>query len=322
MIKRVLFESRLVPYLLILPQLLIILLFFYWPSGQALFWSFTLEPPFGGDAVWVGMRNLDYIFSSPEYYRSIRNTLILSVATTAISMGLGIVFAIFADRGLRGLVVYKTAVMWPYAVAAPIAGVMWLFIFDPSVGMLAIFNRAGAPDAWNPLLSGPQAMIMVIIASSWISITFNFVFYLAGLQAIPNSLVEAAAMDGAGPVRRFFDLVWPLMTPTLFFLLVLNVTTSFTEGFGVIDAMTRGGPGGATETMVYKIYRDGFQGQDLSLSSAQSLVLMGLVIIVTYLQFKLIERRVHYGGGRADAPEPAAVRGAHLPPATEMEPAK
>ncbi|MET3855916.1 MULTISPECIES: ABC transporter permease subunit [unclassified Rhizobium] len=295
MIKRVVFEERWLPYLLIGPQLLIIFLFFYWPTGQALFWSFTLEPPFGGDAVWVGLRNIAEIAVSPVYHSAIRNTLIMSVSTTVIALGLGLIFAVFADRGLRGTIIYKTAIMWPYAVAAPVAAVAWQYIFQPQIGFMGIVNQ-WYPGFWNPSLNGGDALIMVIVASSWTSITFNFVFFLAGLQAIPNSLVEAAAMDGAGPVRRFFDLVFPLISPTFFLLLVLNVTTSFTEGFGIINVMTQGGPGNATQTMVYKIYKDGFVGLDLSSSSAQSLILMALVISVTLLQFRFVERKVHYAG--------------------------
>lgn len=305
MIKRVVFESRLAPWLLLLPQLLIIFVFFYWPTGQALWWSFTLEPPFGGEAVWVGLSNLEMILSSPEYLRAVRNTLVFSATTTAVSLALGLIFAIFADRGLRGLVIYKTAVMWPYAVAAPVAAVAWRFIFEPQIGYVGMLNQVW-PGVWNPALNGAHAMTMVIVAACWTSITFNFVFFLAGLQAIPNALVEAAAMDGAGPVRRFRDLVLPLLSPTLFFLIILNVATSFTEGFGLIHVMTRGGPGGATETMVYKIYEDGFIGLDLSASSAQSLVLMGIVIAVTFLQFRFIERRVHYAGADKGAPAPEA----------------
>jgi sn-glycerol 3-phosphate transport system permease protein len=294
--KRVLFDDRLLPYLLVAPQLLIIFVFFYWPSGQALFWAFTLEPPFGGAARWVGWRNFEDVLASPTYRRAVLNTLVFALSTSAISLFLGLVFAIFADRGLRGIVIYKTAVMWPYAVAAPVAAVIWQFIFQPSIGFVGMLNH-WRPGIWNPNTNGLHAMVMVVVASCWISITFNFVFFLAGLQAIPNSLVEAAAMDGAGPVRRWFDLVFPLISPTFFLLIVLNVSTSFTEGFGVINVMTQGGPGGATEILVYKIYRDGFLGLDFSSSSAQSVILMGLVIMVTLLQFRIIERRVHYAGG-------------------------
>lgn len=295
MYKRVLFENRWLPYLLLAPQITIVFVFFYWPTGQALFWSFTLEPPFGGDAAWVGLRNFEDILASGEYWRAVRNTLIFAFFTTVISLALGLLFAIFADRGLRGLAIYKTGLIWPYAVAAPAAAVVWQYIFQPSVGYVGLLNL-WFPGIWNPLLNGTHAMIMVIAVSCWLSITVNFVFFLAGLQAIPNTLVEAAALDGAGPVRRWFDLIFPLISPTFFLLVVLNVATSFTEGFGVINVMTQGGPGNATEILVYKIYRDGFLGLDFSSSSAQSVLLMGLVVLLTLSQFLLIERKVHYAG--------------------------
>jgi sn-glycerol 3-phosphate transport system permease protein len=293
MIKRVLFRHKLLPYLLIGPQVLIILIFFYWPSAQALFWSFTLEPPFGGPSQWVGWQNLRELFTSPEYYDSIIATIIFANATTVLSMGMGLVLAVFVDRVLRGLLVYKTALMWPYAVAAPAAAVAFQFIFQPAVGFIAFVNEMW-PGVWDPAMNGLDAMLMVIIVSSWKSVTYNFVFFLAGLQTIPRTYVEAAALDGAGPIRRFLTIVFPLMSPTFFFLLVINVTNSFTEGFGVINVMTQGGPGGTTNIMVYKVYQDGFVGLDLSSSSAQSLVLMVLTILLTVVQFRWIERRIHY----------------------------
>lgn len=293
--KRVIFESGWLPYLLLLPQLLIIFVFFYWPSAQALFWAFTLEPPFGGAAIWVGWRNFQEVLSSAEYWRTAGNTLIFALGTTGISLVLGLLIALFVDRGLRGSIIYKTAVIWPYAVAAPAAAVVWQFIFQPNIGLLGALNHV-FPGFWDPMLNGWHAMIMVIIVSSWVSITFNFIFFLAGLQSIPNNLVEAAAMDGAGPLRRWRDLVLPLISPTFFLLLVLNVATSFTEGFGVINVMTQGGPGNATQILVYKIYRDGFIGLDFSSSSAQSVILMSLIILITLLQFLVLERRVHYAG--------------------------
>lgn len=293
MIKRVLFRNRLLPYLLILPEVLIIFVFFYWPSAKALFWSFTLEPPFGGLAQWVGLDNFRELFSSPEYYESAAITLVFAFWTTVISMGLALLLAIFVDRVIRGLVVYRTVLMWPYAVAAPAAAVAFQFIFQPGVGFFAFLNDIW-PGIWDPNIVGADAMVMVIIAASWKSITYNFIFFLAGLQAIPRTFVEAAALDGAGPIRRFVTIVFPLLSPTFFFLLVINVTDSFTEGFGIINVMTQGGPGGATNILVYKIYQDGFVGLDLSGSSAQSVVLMALVIALTFVQFKWIERRIHY----------------------------
>ncbi|MGB7301829.1 MAG: ABC transporter permease subunit [Burkholderiaceae bacterium] len=293
MIKRVLFNNRNLPYLLILPELLLILVFFYWPSLKAFFWAFTLEPPFGGPSQWVGLDNFRELFASPAYYDSAFVTLIFAVSTTVLSMGLALVLAIFVDRAVRGLVVYRTALMWPYAVAAPAAAVAFQFIFQPGVGFFAFLNDIW-PGLWDPNIDGLDAMIMVIIAASWKSITYNFIFFLAGMQAIPPSFVEAAALDGAGPIRRFLTNVFPLLSPTFFFLLVINVTDSFTEGFGIINVMTQGGPGGATNILVYKVYQDGFVGLDLSGSSAQSVVLMGLVVFLTIIQFRWIERRIQY----------------------------
>jgi len=293
MIKRAAFEARWLPLWLVAPQMLIVFVFFYWPAAQALWWSFTIEPPFGGPAEFVGLANLRAIASSPEYWRVVWITLAFSAATTGLALFLGLILAIFADRGLRGLVAYKTVLMWPYAVAAPAAAVVFKFIFEPNVGMVVPINQA-FPGIWNPLLDGRDAFLMVVLVAAWKSITFNFVFFLAGLQAMPKSLVEAAALDGAGPVRRFFDIVFPLLTPTLFFLVVLNVVESFTEGFGIVNVMTAGGPGGATTTMVYKVYSDGFQGLDYSGSSAQSLIIMMMVIGLTFVQFRFVERKVAY----------------------------
>lgn len=293
--KRVLFENRWLPYVLLAPQLLIIFVFFYWPTAQALFWAFTLEPPFGGPAVWVGWRNFQEVLSSSDYWQTAGNTLIFAFGTTGVSLVLGLLIALFVDRRLRCSIIYKTAAIWPYAVAAPAAAVVWQFIFQPNIGLLGALNRVH-PGFWDPMLNGWHAMIMIIIVSSWVSITFNFIFFLAGLQSIPNNLVEAAAMDGAGPLRRWRDLVLPLISPTFFLLLVLNVATSFTEGFGVINVMTQGGPGNSTQILVYKIYRDGFIGLDFSSSSAQSVILMSLIILITLLQFLVLERRVHYAG--------------------------
>lgn len=293
MIKRVLFKGQSLPYLLILPELLIILVFFYWPSIKAIFWSFTLEPPFGGPAQWVGLDNFRELLESEEYYSSAGVTLLFASCTTLISMGLALIFAVFVDRVIRGLVDYRATLMWPYAIAAPAVAVAFQFIFQPGVGFFAFLNDIW-PGIWDPAIDGYDALVMVIIAASWKSITYNFIFFLAGLQSIPKSFVEAAALDGANPIQRFFTIVFPLLSPTFFFLLVINVTDSFTEGFGIINVMTQGGPGGATNILVYKLYQDGFIGLDLSSSSAQSVILMILVILLTFIQFRWIERRIHY----------------------------
>ena len=293
MIKRVIFKHQRLPYLLILPELLIILVFFYWPSIQAIFWSFTLEPPFGGPAQWVGLDNFRELLETEEYYSSAGVTLLFAFWTTLISMGLALILALFVDRVIRGLVAYRATLMWPYAIAAPAVAVAFQFIFQPGVGFFAFLNN-NWPGIWDPAIDGYDALVMVIIAASWKSITYNFIFFLAGLQSIPKTFVEAAALDGADPIQRFFTIVFPLLSPTFFFLLVINVTDSFTEGFGIINVMTQGGPGGATNILVYKLYQDGFIGLDLSRSSAQSVILMVLVILLTFVQFRWIERRIHY----------------------------
>ena len=293
MIKRVIFKHQRLPYLLILPELLIILVFFYWPSIQAIFWSFTLEPPFGGPAQWVGLDNFRELLETEEYYSSAGVTLLFAFWTTLISMGLALILALFVDRVIRGLVAYRATLMWPYAIAAPAVAVAFQFIFQPGVGFFAFLNDIW-PGIWDPAVDGYDALVMVIIAASWKSITYNFIFFLAGLQSIPKTFVEAAALDGADPIQRFFTIVFPLLSPTFFFLLVINVTDSFTEGFGIINVMTQGGPGGATNILVYKLYQDGFIGLDLSSSSAQSVILMVLVILLTFVQFRWIERRIHY----------------------------
>ena len=293
MIKRVIFKHQRLPYLLILPELLIILVFFYWPSIQAIFWSFTLEPPFGGPAQWVGLDNFRELLETEEYYSSAGVTLLFAFWTTLISMGLALILALFVDRVIRGLVAYRATLMWPYAIAAPAVAVAFQFIFQPGVGFFAFLNDIW-PGIWDPAVDGYDALVMVIIAASWKSITYNFIFFLAGLQSIPKTFVEAAALDGADPIQRFFTIVFPLLSPTFFFLLVINVTDSFTEGFVIINVMTQGGPGGATNILVYKLYQDGFIGLDLSSSSAQSVILMVLVILLTFVQFRWIERRIHY----------------------------
>lgn len=293
MIKRVIFKNQRLPYLLILPELLIILVFFYWPSIQAIFWSLTLEPPFGGPAQWVGLDNFRELLDSEEYYSSAGVTLLFAFWTTLISMGSALILALFVDRVIRGLVAYRAILMWPYAIAAPAVAVAFQFIFQPGVGFFAFLNDIW-PGIWDPSIDSYDALVMVIIAASWKSITYNFIFFLAGLQSIPKTFVEAAALDGADPIQRFFTIVFPLLSPTFFFLLVINVTDSFTEGFGIINVMTRGGPGGSTNILVYKLYQDGFIGLDLSSSSAQSVILMVLVILLTFIQFRWIERRIHY----------------------------
>jgi sn-glycerol 3-phosphate transport system permease protein len=291
--KRTVIGGRLLPYALLAPQLAITLIFFYWPASQAVKQSFMLEDAFGLSSTFVGLDNYWHLFRQPEYFRAIATTVIFSVAVTVISLGLALFLAVMADRQIRGSGTYKTLLIWPYAVAPAVAGVLWLFMFQPSLGLLARQTRALGFD-WNPLLNGAHAMALVIMAAAWKQVSYNFLFFLAGLQSIPRSLIEAAAIDGARPVRRFWTVTFPLLSPTAFFLLVVNVVYVFFDTFGIIDAVTGGGPAKATETLVYKVYADGRLGGDLGGSAAQSVILMVIVIVLTAIQFRFVERKVQY----------------------------
>ena len=291
--RRAYFKNNWIAALVVAPQLLIIFVFFYWPSSQALYWAFTLEQPWGGGNEWVGFENFIFLLSDDRYWQSVRVSVIYALATTALAMGMALILALFADRQLRGYKSFRIGLIWPYAVAAPAIGLAFRFIFNPSAGVASYLNYA-FPELWNPVMNGSHAMIMVIIAGAWKQVSYSFIFFLAGLQSIPRSLTEAAAMDGARPMRRMMDIQLPLLTPTFFFLLVINITDSFTDSFGIVDTMTSGGPARATNLMVYKIYEDGFRGLDYSGAAAQSIILMILVIVLTFVQFRYIERRVHY----------------------------
>lgn len=291
--KRVVFKHKFLPYLLLSPQILITLVFFIWPASQALVQSVLREDPFGLSTKFVGLENFVGIFTSDAYLRSIYTTVIFSFSVAAIAMSAALLLAVMADRALRAATTYKTLIIWPYAVAPVVAAVLWYFLFNPTVGMIAYFLET-AGYRWNHTLNGHQAMILVIIAAAWREISYNFLFFLAGLQSIPRSLIEAAAIDGASPARRFWSISFPLLSPTVFFLLVMNIVYAFFDTFGVIHAITEGGPNGATNIMVYKVYRDGFIGLDLGGSAAQSVVLMIVVISLTVVQFRYIERKVHY----------------------------
>ena len=290
---RVVFGNRGLPYLLLLPQVAVTLIFFIWPASQAIRQAFQLEDAFGLSSRFVWFDNFIALFTNPQYLNSFGVTLVFSAAVAAMSMVLALLLAVVADGVLRGASAYKTLLIWPYAVAPAVSGVLWFFLFNPTVGVLAR-GLAGAGYHWNHYLSGSDAMILVVIASAWRQISYNFLFFLAGLQAIPPSLIEAAAIDGARPVRRFWTVIFPLLSPTSFFLLVINVVYAFFDTFGVIHATTQGGPARATTTLVYKVYQDGFVGLDLGASAAQSVVLMALVIGLTTIQFRYIERRVQY----------------------------
>ncbi|MFZ7126626.1 MAG: sn-glycerol-3-phosphate ABC transporter permease UgpA [Desulfobacterales bacterium] len=294
MIKRSIFRSKLLPYLLITPQVLVTLTFFYWPAAQGLVQSVMLSDPFGLRSRFVWFDNFVTLFTDPLYLKSVGITLIFSLATALISIAFGLLIASMANRALRAKAMIRTMLIWPYAVAPAISGILWLFLLHPSFGVVAFFIKRSLGINWNPVLIGTDAFILVVIASSWKQISYNFVFFMAGLQAIPHSLVEAAAMDGAGPMRRFWAITFPLLSPTLFFLMVMNVIYAFFETFGVIHTVTQGGPGGATTTLVYKVYQDGFLGLNLGSSAAQSVILMALIITITVLQFRLVERKVQY----------------------------
>ncbi|WP_315723114.1 MULTISPECIES: sn-glycerol-3-phosphate ABC transporter permease UgpA [unclassified Bradyrhizobium] len=291
--KSVVFNGKLLPYLLLAPQLAITLIFFYWPASQAIWQSFLREDAFGLNSEFVGLENYEALFAQPEYYTAIGTTVVFSSLVTVLSLGVALLFATQADKNLKGASVYKTLMIWPYAVAPAIAGVLWFFIFHPTLGTLARPLRVMGFD-WNPMLNGTHAMMLVVMAAVWKQVAYNFLFFLAGLQAIPKSVIEAGAIDGAGPLRRFWTIIFPLLSPTTFFLLVVNIVYVFFETFGIIDAVTSGGPAGSTTTMVYKVFADGRLGGDLGGSAAQSVVLMVIVIALTAIQFRYVERKVQY----------------------------
>lgn len=291
--KRFVFRQKLLPYLLLAPQLAVTLVFFIWPAGQALRQSVLVEDAFGLSERFVWFANFERIFADPNYLQSLEVTLVFSIGVAAVALGVGLLLAVMADQVLRGAGAYKMFFIWPYAVAPAVSGVLWAFLFDPTVGEVTYALRIVGVN-WNYLLNGGQAMLLVIIAAAWTQISENFIFFLAGLQAIPRSLIEAAALDGAGPGRRFWTIVFPLLSPTSFFLLVINVVYAFFSTFGVIDTVTHGGPAMATNILVYKVYSDSFRALDLGGSAAQSVVLMAIVIALTVAQFRYIERRVQY----------------------------
>jgi len=291
--RRVIFDNKLLPYLLLAPQIAITLVFFFWPAGQAIYQSFLLQDAFGLRQTFVGFENFRVLLADPLYIDSAGRTLVFSTSVTALSMISALLLAVMADRHIRGATAYKTLLVWPYAVAPAVAAVLWLFIFHPSIGLLGqALRRMGVP--WDYNLNSAQAMFLVILAAAWKQVSYNFLFFLAGLHSIPKSVIEAGAIDGAGPNRRFWSIIFPLLSPTTFFLLVVNLVYAFFDTFGTIHALTGGGPGKATETLIYKLYVDGVINLNLGGSSAQSVILMAVVIGLTAIQFRYIERRVHY----------------------------
>jgi len=291
--KRVVFKNKILPYFLVAPQIIITLVFFIWPASMAIYQSALQEDPFGLSSTFVAFENFSYIFTDPIYINSIKVTMTFSFSVAAIAMSFALLFAVMADRAIRGATVYKTFIIWPYAIAPVVAAVLWYFLFNPTVGMISFFLKSIGIN-WNLELNGRQAMILVIIAAAWRQISYNFLFFLAGLQAIPKSFIEAAAIDGASPRKRFWTISFPLLSPTVFFLFVMNIVYAFFDTFGVIHAITEGGPNEATNIMVFKIYHDSFEALDLGGSAAQSVILMIVVILLTVIQFRFIEKKVHY----------------------------
>jgi len=291
--KRVTFRSRWLPWALLAPQLFVIAVFFFWPAAQALVQSLQQQDAFGTSVQWVGLENFQNLWNDESYLASFQTTAIFSVLVAFFGLGLSLLLAVYADRVARGVLVYRTLLIWPYAVAPAVAGVVWLFLFSPSIGILAYWLREAGFE-WNSLLNSKHAMALIVMAAVWKQISYNFLFFVAGLQSIPRSLIEAAAIDGAGAWRRFWTIQFPLLTPTTFFLLVINIVYAFFDTFAIVDAATKGGPGKDTAILVYKVYFDGFKAFDLGGSAAQSVVLMGIVVVLTVAQFRFVEKKVNY----------------------------
>ncbi len=291
--KRVVFRSRWLPWVLLAPQLVVITVFFFWPAVQAVLQSVQQSDAFGTSIEWVGMDNFRNLWNDPTYLASFYTTAFFSILVAVLGISISLLLAVFADRIVKGALAYRTLLIWPYAVAPAVAGVLWLFMFAPSVGVVSYWLRAMGVD-WNHLLNGNHAMTLVIMAAVWKQISYNFLFFLAGLQSIPKSLIEAAAIDGAQPWRRVWTIVFPLLSPTTFFLLVINIVYAFFDTFAIIDAATQGGPGKDTSILVYKLYYDAFKAMDSGSSAAQSVVLMVIVVVLTVVQFRFVEKKVNY----------------------------
>lgn len=291
--KRVVFSHKTLPYLLLIPQLAVTVVFFFLPAGQAMWQSFRLEDAFGLSSRFVGWQNFIDLFANPDYINSFKVTTEFSLLVAISGLAIALLLAVMANRVVKGAGLYKTLLIWPYAVAPAVAGVLWLFLFSPAVGILAVY-LAQMGFHWNPRLNGHDAMTLVVLTSVWKQISYNFLFFLAGLQSIPRSLIEAAAIDGASPFRRFWTIVFPLLSPTTFFLLIINVIYSFFDTFAIIDVMTQGGPGNSTSILVYQVYNAGFKGMDIGSSAAQSVILMIIVVALTVIQFRYIDRKVNY----------------------------
>ncbi len=293
MLKRVHFGPSVLPFVLVAPQIIITVIFFIWPASQALYQSFLVEDAFGLSSRFVWFENFVLLFEDDLYLDTFGRTIFFSFMVAFLAMTAALLLAAMADRVIKGALIYRTLLIWPYAVAPVVAGALWMFMFDPTLGVVAYMLDGFGYD-WNHRLDGGEAMLLVIMAASWKQVSYNFLFFLAGMQSIPKSLIEAAAIDGAGPAKRFWTIIFPLISPTTFFLLVMNIVYAFFDTFGIIHAITKGGPVKATEILVYKVYNDGFIGLDLGGSAAQSVILMGIVISLTVIQFRYVEKKVEY----------------------------
>jgi sn-glycerol 3-phosphate transport system permease protein len=291
--KRARFKSAWLPYALVAPQIAVTLVFFFWPALQALYQSVLLQDAFGVSSQFVWFENFRDLFNDETYLHSFQTTALFSVLVAFFGLSISLILAVFADRIIKAGSIYKTFLIWPYAVSPVVVGVLWMFMMSPTLGVIAHALRFFGIE-WNHLLNANHAMLLIVMAAVWKQISYNFLFFLAGLQSIPKSLIEAAAIDGAGPVRRFFTIVFPLLSPTTFFLLVINVVYAFFDTFAIIEATTQGGPGKDTEILVYKVFHDGFKGGDLGSAAAQSVILMTVVIVLTVVQFKYVEKKVQY----------------------------
>ncbi|MFZ6657252.1 sn-glycerol-3-phosphate ABC transporter permease UgpA [Undibacterium sp. TJN19] len=291
--KRARFRSVWLPYLLLMPQIVVTVLFFFWPALQALYQSVLLQDAFGMSTQFVWLDNFKNLFADPTYLTSFKTTAMFSCLVAVLGLSISLMLAVFADRIIKGSSFYKTLLILPYAVSPVVVGVLWMFLLNPTLGIVAHALRHFGIE-WNSLLNGQHAMILIVLAAVWKQISYNFLFFLAGLQSIPKSLIEAAAIDGAGPWRRFFSIVFPLLTPTTFFLLVVNIVYAFFDTFAIVEATTQGGPGKETEILVFKVFNDGFKGGDLGSAAAQSVILMTIVIVLTVVQFKYVEKKVQY----------------------------
>lgn len=291
--KRARFKSAWLPYALVAPQIAVTLIFFFWPAVQALYQSVLIQDAFGVSSQFVWLENFEVLFNDETYLESFKTTAIFSILVAFLGLSISLILAVFADRIIKGASIYKTFLIWPYAVSPVVVGVLWMFMMSPTLGIIAHALRQFGIE-WNHLLNADHAMLLIVMAAVWKQISYNFLFFLAGLQSIPKSLIEAAAIDGAGPVKRFFTIVFPLLSPTTFFLLVINIVYAFFDTFAIIEATTSGGPGNDTEVLVYKVFHDGFIGGDLGSAAAQSVILMTIVIVLTVVQFKYVEKKVQY----------------------------